>query len=165
MTSREIRAYDYVNQPYEAVRDALTNDAAAIFQRATKLAEGRSGELVAALSVNVRGLELSTDVQLSVGETREEQRSGSRLSRTLHVPLSWQAAQSPGLFPIMRGECLVYPLSSSETQIELQGHYQPPFGALGGALDAVAGHRVAEASIHRFVRAVVERLRHELAKG
>jgi hypothetical protein len=163
MSQHEIRAYDYVNQPYEVVRAALTKDAASVFQRATKLAEARSGELVAALSVDVRGLELSADITLGVGEVSEEQRGGSQLSRVLRVPLSWQAAKSPGLFPIMRAEFLVYPLSSTETQVELHGHYEPPFGALGGVLDALAGHRLAEASVHRFVRAVVERLRNELA--
>jgi hypothetical protein len=36
-------------------------------------------------------------------------------------------------------------------------------GVLGTAIDAVVGHRIAEASVHRFVRAVVERLRQDLA--
>jgi hypothetical protein len=36
-------------------------------------------------------------------------------------------------------------------------------GVLGTALDAVVGHRIAEASVHRFVRAIVERLRQDLA--
>lgn len=91
-----------------------------------------------------------------------EQRGSSPASRTLHVPLSWRAAQSPGLFPVMHAEFLVYPLSSTETQVELHGHYVPPLGVLGGALDAMVGHRFAEASVQRFVQAVAERLRQQL---
>jgi hypothetical protein len=51
----------------------------------------------------------------------------------------------------MEAELVVYPLSKSETQLELQGRCSPPLGALGGALDSLVGHRIADASVHRFV--------------
>lgn len=35
---REIRCYDYVNHPYESVRDALKQNALTVFQSATKTA-------------------------------------------------------------------------------------------------------------------------------
>ena len=35
-SGREIRSYDYVNCPYERVRDALRQDALTLFQSATK---------------------------------------------------------------------------------------------------------------------------------
>ena len=35
-SGREIRSYDYVNHPYDRVRDALKQNALAIFQSATK---------------------------------------------------------------------------------------------------------------------------------
>lgn len=162
MSEREIRSYDYVNQPYDRVRDALKQEAASVFQRATRLAEARTGELLVTLNVEGSGLSVSKEVELSIGEIHEEQRGGSLASRTLHVPLSWRAAQAPGLFPVMRAEFLVYPLSSTETQIELHGHYVPPLGVLGGALDAIVGHRFAEASVQRFVQAVSDRLRQQL---
>jgi hypothetical protein len=162
MTHREIREFDYVNQSYAKVRDALKIEASSIFQRATKLAEERSGALVAALSTEVAGVKLSRDITLQVGDIREEKTGTSELSRITRVPLTWQAAESPGLFPVMTAELSVYPLSPTETQVELHGQYDPPLGVLGLALDAVVGHRIAEASIHRFVHAVVERLRQEL---
>ena len=34
----EIHCYDYVNHPYEQVRDALNKDAPVVFQSATKAA-------------------------------------------------------------------------------------------------------------------------------
>ena len=79
------------------------------------------------------------------------------------VPLRWQARDTPGLFPAMQAELKIYPLSFTETQVELSGHYDPPMGVLGSAVDAMVGHRLAEASVHRFVRAIVERLRQDLA--
>jgi len=163
MSRREIRAFDYVNQPYAPVQDLITQQALAIFQRATKLAQDRSGDLVAALSINLAGLELSRDIAIEVGEVREAAHGNSELSRMTSIELRWQAADSPGLFPAMDAELRVYPLSFTETQIELVGSYDPPMGVLGSAVDAVVGHRVAEASVHRFVRAICERLRQELA--
>jgi len=163
MSQREIRAFDYVNQAYEPVRERLKKEAQNIFQRATKLAEDRSGDLVAALSVDLAGVRVSRDIKIVVGESREEKLGGTDLSRITRVPLEWQAAASPGLFPAMKAELSVFPLSFSETQVELRGHYGPPLGILGGALDAVVGHRIAEASVHRFLHSVVERLRQELA--
>ena len=38
---REIRCYDYVNHPYERVRDVLRLDALNVFQSATKAAAQR----------------------------------------------------------------------------------------------------------------------------
>ena len=38
-----------------------------------------------------------------------------------------------------------------------------PLGAVGGALDSLIGHRVADASVHRFVTDVAGLLRGELA--
>jgi hypothetical protein len=39
---------------------------------------------------------------------------------------------------------------------------EPPFGALGRAMNAVAGHRIAEASVHRFINDVADYLRKAL---
>ncbi len=43
------------------------------------------------------------------------------------------------MFPALKAELSVYSLSATETQVELRGHYDPPMGVLGGALDAVGG--------------------------
>jgi hypothetical protein len=63
----------------------------------------------------------------------------------------------------MEAELIVYPLSKEETQLELHGRYTPPLGAVGSALDSLIGHRVADASVHRFVTDVASLLRTELA--
>jgi hypothetical protein len=158
MAQREIRAFDYVNQPYDRVRDALRGDAGSIFHSATEIAEARTGELVASLTVEVKGIALSKEITIRIGDVREE--PGPKLSHVTHIELEWQAKTSASLFPTMKADLSVYPLSATETQIDLKGQYEPPLGALGGAIDAIAGHRIAEASIHRFVTAVAERLRH-----
>ena len=70
----------------------------------------------------------------------------------------------PRLFPFMKAELSIYPLTATETQLDFLGSYEAPFGVLGGAVDAVVGHRIAEASVHRFIKDVAAYLRTELSK-
>jgi hypothetical protein len=69
----------------------------------------------------------------------------------------------PRLFPFMRAELSIYPLTATETQLDLWGLYEPAFGAVGKAMDAVVGHRIAEVSVHRFITEVAAYLRQALA--
>jgi ribosome-associated toxin RatA of RatAB toxin-antitoxin module len=161
MSQRDIRAFDYVNQPYDVVRDALMKDPKGVFHRATTLATDRSQDLIAALSIDLGGVHLTKEVTIDVGQPEEENR-GAELSRVTRIPVEWHAAESAGLFPAMKARLAIYPLSFTETQVELDGTYEPPFGILGSAIDALVGQRVAEASVHRFVKAVVETLKKEL---
>jgi hypothetical protein len=78
--------------------------------------------------------------------------------------LEWEAATMPGLFPFMKGELSVYPLTSTETQLDFCGIYEPPFGAVGKTMNAIVGHRIAEVSVHRFVSDVAGYLRQALAE-
>ena len=156
---REVRAFDYVNHPYEPVRDLLLKEAPRIFAGATKVAETRAGEIVSSLSIDIKGIQISKDITIKVRSFQE--RPGPKLTHVLHIGLDWEAKESPGLFPVMKADLSLYPLSSTETQVDLTGHYEPPMGALGGVIDAALGHRLAEASVHRFLAEVVERLRRE----
>ena len=63
----------------------------------------------------------------------------------------------------MKAELSVYPLTATETQLDFSGIYEPPLGAVGKALNAVAGHRIAESSVHRFISDVAAYLRQALA--
>jgi hypothetical protein len=62
----------------------------------------------------------------------------------------------------MNARIAVYPLTSTETQLDFGGSYDPPLGVLGSAIDAAVGCRVAEASEHRFVADVAQCLRQTL---
>jgi hypothetical protein len=160
---RPVRAYDYVNQPYEPVRDAIQKDAKSIIERATQVATKRSESIAGALSVDIAGVEIRKNVDITIHSVEEEAPEGSTLSRVTHVKLEWKASESANLFPAMHADLRVYPLSHTETEIELVGEYDPPMGVLGEVVDAIAGHRIAKASVHRFVRALVEQLRADLA--
>lgn len=157
---REIRCYDYVNHPYEAVRDALSMNPYAVFQAATRGAASRAESIASELRVNIGGLEVAKEIAIVVHNIEEEASTSSPITR-LH--LEWEAAESPRLFPLMRAELSIYPLTSTETQLDFAGLYEPPAGALGGAVDSLVGHRIAEVSVHRFVADVATYLRSNLA--
>ena len=54
------------------------------------------------------------------------------------------------------------PSVRTETQLDFEGDYEPPLGLIGNAVDSVIGHRIAEASVHRFVTDVATHLRDSL---
>ena len=161
-TGREIRSYDYVNHPYERVRDVLTQNALTVFQSATKAAASRAKSIAAELHVDFGGIGVKTDINISVRNI-EEKMVDATSTPTTRLLLEWEAATMPGLFPLMKGELSVYPLTATETQLDFSGVYEPPLGTIGRTMNAVVGHRIAEVSVHRFVSDVAGYLRKTLA--
>ena len=157
---REIRSYDYVNHPYERVRDALKQDALTVFQSATKAAASRAQSVAAELHVDVGGIGVKADVRISVKKIEEKVVNATPSTLLL---LEWESATMPRLFPFMKAELSIYPLTATETQLDFSGIYEPPLGVVGKAMNALVGYRVAEASVHRFVSDVAGYLRKMLA--
>jgi hypothetical protein len=159
----ELRCYDYVNRPYAIVRDALRADPYGVFNRATTNASSRAKTVTAQLHVEVGDLDIAADVVIQVGGITEREEGSPNAVTT--IELGWTAARSPGLFPAMRAQLRVFPLSATETQLELCGSYEPPLGILGSAIDRVLLHRIADASVLSFVKEVAQQLRGELPAG
>lgn len=158
---QKIRSYDYVNHPYETVREGLSADPRAVFQAATKTAAARANSLASELSVDLAGIKLGADISINVKSTEHRPATGATGPSTV-IALEWEAANRKDLFPFMRAELAIYPLTATETQLDFSGAYEPPLGVLGGAVNAVVGHRIAESSVHRFVANVAEYLRTSL---
>jgi len=159
---REIRCYDYVNHPYGQVRDALTRDTLTVFQSATKAAAHRAQSIAAELHVDVGGIGVKSDIKISVKNVEEKALDVLSTPAT-RLLLEWEAATLPSLFPLMKAELSIYPLTATETQLDFSGVYEPPFGAVGKAMNAIVGHRIAEVSVHRFISDVAGYLRQTLA--
>lgn len=159
--AKQIRSFDYVTHSYVKVRDALTSDAPSVFRSATQAAASRSQSVAGALHVDIAGLKVVKDVDISVKDIEED--TGPRSTPRTRLAIEWAATGSPGLFPLMKAELAIYPLTATETQLDFSGEYETPMGWLGSAVDAVVGHKIAEASVHRFVSQVAEYLRTTLA--
>ena len=159
---RKIRCYDYVNHPYERVCDALKHHALMVFQSATKTAASRAVSVAAEMRVDFAGIGVKTDIKINVKRV-DEKAAGSTSMPTTKLTLEWEAAKMPRLFPLMKGELFVYPLTATETQLDFSGVYKPPLGPLGKTMNAIVGHRIAEVSVHRFVSDVAGYLRQALS--
>ena len=158
---RQIRVFDYVNQPYEKVRDALMTGAGPALARATTRAAARAESVASQLRVTIGVVEVATDIEIQVHNVEETPGSG-RTSPVTRVSLEWKAKQAPHLFPLMHAELAVYPLTGTETQLDFSGKYEVPLGIVGKGVDAVVGNRIADASVHRFVVEVAQHLRETL---
>ncbi len=161
---KTIRVYDYINHPYETVRRKLSAEALEVFRSATKVAAIRAKSVASELHVNFAGIEVGTDISISVKAVEAEPKTVSS-PPTTRIHLEWESASLPRLFPFMRAELSVYPLTATETQLDLSGNYEPPFGVVGNVIDSVLGHRIAEAAVHQFIRDIAVYLRTELSKN
>jgi len=162
--SRKLRCYQYVNRPYETVRQLLHRHPVQVFHHATMSAAARANAIAASLHAGIAGFEVGVDVRISVHRIRDEQ-GVAGMSPVTRISLAWEAVRATALFPVMNAELSFWPLTATETQLELEGAYQPPLGVVGNAIDAAIGHRIAEATVHRFLDEVVEQLRRELPAG
>jgi hypothetical protein len=159
-----LKILGYVDRPYDAVRNLLQTRGGELLQRATMSAGDTTQALIARLRVGVAGLEVGVEVRVEVTRKPAEPEVAG-LPEVSHVGVSWKAAHGESLFPSMRGDLSATPLTFGDTRIAFEGVYTPPFRSVGRALDALIGHRVAEAAVHRFVLDVVEQIRRQLPPG
>jgi hypothetical protein len=159
----EIRSYDYVNQPFSRVRTALLADPIGTLREATRVASARAQSLSAELRTTIAGIDVSAEIVCTVGPALDEP-AGPFGTPTMTMPVAWEAARHPQLFPLMNAVLTIYPLTSTETQVDFLGRYEPPLGGVGSVLDAMIGHRIAEACVHRFTRDVAHHLRTQLGR-
>jgi hypothetical protein len=155
MSPQALLCYDYVNHPYAVVRDALLADPEHAFRHATVAAARHA----TTLHVQLGPIDLGADIAIAIVAIENEHPDEKPVTR---MKLVWSAAKHPGLFPAMEATLSVFALSPTETQLELAGRYTPPLGVVGKALDAAVGHRLAEASVKRFIQEVAGWLRAKL---
>jgi hypothetical protein len=158
---RALRCYEYVNRPFSAVHDLLHRDPLELLRSATASASERASELAGSLKVELAGVQLAVKVNLHVHSVRDAE-GVAGMSPVTQVSIGWEAAHGASLFPMMSAKLSAWPLTATETQIELEGEYTPPLGSVGQAIDAAVGHRIAEASVRRFLENVVQQIRDDL---
>jgi hypothetical protein len=158
MSERIVRSYDYVNHPYLRVRDTLLANPHYVFRHAT----AASTTFAATLHVRIGFVDVGTEVGVNItGVTHDTTQHHEPVTK---LTIEWEATRNPKLFPTLQGTLSVFPLTPTETQLELEGHYVPPLGKAGALFDATLGHRMAEGSLTRFVQEVASWLREELTK-
>ena len=157
-----LRVYDYVNHPFADVEAALAIDPAGIIKRATTAASERAADLGAKLHAHVGPIDVTADIAIEIGPYDDTPLASGR--KALRIPIAWRALRATRAFPVMQAELTAYPLTSTETQLELVGTYEPPLGALGRAIDSAVLHRLAEASVLQFLQEIARHLRDHLGE-
>jgi hypothetical protein len=157
MTTKPLRCYDYVNHAYPRVCDAMLAGPLHVFRQATAAAATDTAKLHAKLGPFDIGAEVAIRIIRVDHDTSSER-------PTMRLQLEWAATSHAGWFPEMKATLAIFPLSPTETQLELEGSYEPPIGKLGAVIDLALMHRVAEASLVRFVQEVAGWLRESLAE-
>jgi hypothetical protein len=114
------------------------------------------------LHIDIGGIGVKADIKLSVNNI--EEKVDAFPAPSTRVQFEWEAANMPGLFPLMKAELSIYPLTPTETQLDFLGYYEPPFGVVGEAMNAIVGHRIADASVRSFVNDVAGYLRQTLSQ-
>lgn len=103
------------------------------------------------IGVDVFGTRLEREVKIGLGPPIEED------DGTTVLPLWWEAAESPWLFPTFDGGIEVEDVETG-TELRLVGSCRPPLGRLGAFADDVAGFRVARATLESFLDELAARL-------
>jgi hypothetical protein len=70
------------------------------------------------------------------------------------VPIGWHSLENEALFPTFEGRLRLYRVPEGTSRLELAGHYVPPGGVLGRAVDAAAMRAVAQATVEDFVERI-----------
>lgn len=164
MPSHTLRFFETVDHPYDRVIEQLRGDALGVFRRASKSEAEAITDDGVQLHARLGAVEVAADVEIKVGEPAQGLSSPVGYPVTT-FPLTWRARRNQGMFPDMHAQLRVYPHSTTRTQLELEGVYDPPLGLVGDALDALGGHRIAEASVGRFLQEVAIQLRVELQEA
>jgi hypothetical protein len=90
---------------------------------------------------------------------RVQVRELSRTEEWAGIALRWEAAgPRGGLFPVLDADVRLTPAGEHVTRLSMAGSYRPPLGSLGQSLDRAILHRVADATIRRFVAQVAARI-------
>lgn len=147
-----IRHFAYVDRNFREVRRAL----AAAPQRLLADEQGPGDEPHPTAELRVRriGFDIGRDVRMVLGDVAV----GIHSAR---LPIRWEDATRPALFPILDATLEVAPVNAGRramTQLGLFGRYRPPFGRLGVLADNLAGHGIVVESVERFLDELVDRV-------
>src|SRR5947209_1091267 len=140
---RQLYVYDYVDRDYAGICELLEARAARVLQAATDDAVDRATTIGARLTVPVGHLDIGRDITVELGPF-------DRARHLSRLPLKWKATIHAALFPSMTAALELMPLvegGDPVTQVSIIGEYHAPLGVVGRVADAVAGHRLAEASL------------------
>jgi hypothetical protein len=152
---RHLYFYTHISRPYPAVAELLAGEPG-LWLPAPAEANGVGWQVLLRAD---GALPARLAERLAKVSTEPPTVNGRRLLRAV----SWQATTKEQLFPVLHADLELDELPATGCHLSLMGTYRPPLSVVGGAGDAIIGHRVAEAVVRRFVLDVAERVESTLA--
>jgi len=140
--------------PAAAVNAVLAGNPAAFLGELDGAPREGPKRLLVPLEVRFAGVRFDRTAAVGFGPALEED-DGTRW-----LPLWWEAADQPWLFPTFVGGLEVRS-SGGESVLRLEGRYNPPLGAAGGLVNRAMLNRAATASLETLL----DRLSIGLADG
>src|SRR6185503_6392114 len=101
MSNHELRAYEYITHPYQAVRTALLVDPLAVFRDATTSAALRNQTSGAELHAKAGPLEVGAEVEIKILGIKDLESGPPHAHPVTTIAFEWRAKRRPGLFPTM----------------------------------------------------------------
>jgi len=137
-----LRYYVELDLPSEQVQSALLESPSSWLPALADTAAERAEPLLAEVGVGSSSLRIAKRVTVRLGKPVQ-------FPSKLSLPMTWE----PGgrLLPRLDGELELGTLGKDRTQLAISGRYDPPLGTVGRAVDRIALHRVAEATIKDFL--------------
>ena len=140
-----------VPRPPAEVHACLSTDPASLFQTGDESACMPDGRYPVPLHVSLAGAHFDRTAAVGFASVVEED-DGTRI-----LPLWWEAAEQPWLFPTFDGGLEVRP-DDGGTQLRLEGRYRPPLGAAGALVNRAVLNRAATASLEALLDRLSARL-------
>lgn len=108
--------------------------------------EGDGRAHLAKVGVRIGRLPIYKHVRLRIEASTATLRADSVM-----LPVSWEAAGGPPIFPKMEGTLHIEPNGAEGSRLTLNASYDPPLGKLGELIDRTVMYRIAQATITDFV--------------
>lgn len=108
----------------------------------------------ASLALNVRQLHLPFEATISAPVEAHVAAGNARNEWRLHI----LATSNSAMYPTFDGVLTLITAGDSGSQLQLEGHYAVPFGAVGRAIDKTVLSGAARSSLQRFVRELAYRV-------
>lgn len=140
-----------IPRPAADVRACLNAAPAALLGDPGQPADLPGGRYAVPLEVRFAGVSFDRTAAVGFAPVIEED-DGTQV-----LPLWWEAAEQPWLFPTFEGGLEVRP-DDGGTELRLEGRYRPPLGAAGGLVNRTILNRAASASLQSLLERLSERL-------
>lgn len=140
-----------VPRPAREVSACLSQDPATLLGASGDPAGLPAGRYPVPLQVTLAGAHFDRLAAVGFASVVEEE-DGTRV-----LPLWWEAADQPWLFPTFDGGLEVRP-DDGGTELRLEGRYRPPLGAAGALVNRAVLNRAATASLEALLDRLSARL-------